>query len=157
MATLVRWNPVREMASFNRAVDRFFETPAVRRNYARSYENGVRTLAVDVYEDEDNFVVEAALPGFSPEQVDLAIEENILHIKSNVVETEDEGSDNGEAIVGPTYYLRGRFHGSFERKLRLPKYVDTNAVDAKFENGVLTVTLPKAEAAKRRQIPVNVQ
>ena len=150
MATLVRWNPVRDILAFNRTVDRFFDAPVVRRSRRWPVENGFKRLAVDVYENDEAVVVEATLPGIAPEQVDLQVEDGILTIKGavkNASEDKDETENN--------YYVRERFHGAFERRVRLPDYVDADAAEAKFKNGLLTVAIPKAEAAKPRQIPVN--
>ena len=151
MTTLVRWNPAKELVGFNRAFDRFFESPLARRSREWPVSNNTGAIAIDVYENEDSLVVEATLPGIAPEQVDLQVEEHILTLKGEV---KHESNDEDEAEA--KYFVRERFYGSFARKVRLPNYVDTEAAEAKFENGILTVTLPKAEAAKRRQIPVNV-
>ena len=149
MTTLVRWNPMRDVVAFNRAIDRFFEAPATRRGRSWAAETS-KALAVDVYENEEAVVVEATLPGIAPEQVDLQVEDRVLTIKGEVKHENEDGEENGNK-----YYVRERFYGAFERKVRLPNYVDTEAAQANFENGLLTVSLPKAETAKRRQIPVN--
>ena len=87
----------------------------------------------------------------APDQVDISVEKNVLTLKGEVKNDGDEDENSN----GSKYYVRERFYGAFERSIRLPDDVDTDAADAKFENGLLTVTLPKAETAKRHQIPVN--
>jgi len=138
------------MMAFNRTVDRFFAAPVARHSQRWPVENGFKTLAVDVYENDEAVVVKATLPGIAPDQVDVQVEDGILTIKGEV---KHEGEDKDEAES--KYYLRERFYGAFERRMRLPNYVDTDAAEAKFENGLLTVSVPKAETAKPRQIPVN--
>ena len=148
MATLVRnWNPGREFAAMERAMDHFFNTSRVRRTAA-----AFRSVALDVYESGDTLMVEAVVPGIAPEAIELTIEEGVLTVKGDVSDSVSEGDESD----APKYYLRERYHGSFSRSIRLPEYVDAEAAEAKFENGILRVAIPKAEAAKPRQIPVSV-
>ena len=158
MTTLVRWNPARDAFAFSRAVDRFFNAPVVRPARVRPANFGPRAFAVDVYEADDNLIVEAALPGIAPDQVDISIEDNKLTIEGKVdydiEDSSEDGENEGNEQVAPRYYHRERFAGSFKRAFALPIDVDAEAAEAKFENGLLTVALPKAETAKRHQISV---
>lgn len=145
MTTLVRWNPTREFAAMNRVMDHAF------RNFfntsAWPAENGAQPLALDVSSTDDAYTVQASLPGFSPDNVDVSVDRNVLTIKAEVnSENEDEK---------PTYVLRERYQGSYQRSLRLPEGVNADGVAASFDNGLLTVTFPKAEEVKPKRIPVN--
>lgn len=103
---------------------------------------------VDVRESPDEIQVVAELPGLTPEDVDVSIENNVLTISGEKKHEIEEGKEDG------AYHLIERRYGRFERSFTLPRTVDADAISARFENGVLTVTLPKAEAAKPRRVQV---
>lgn len=150
MTRLVRWNPVRDMMTMQRTMDRLFDGAFENNTWPR--ENGARPLALDVYHTDNAYMIEAALPGFSPENVDIAVENRVLTIKANTArETEDKHEGNSHS-----YLLRERFHGSFQRRLQLPEDVNVEAVAANFEHGMLKITVPKAEEAKPKRVTVNV-
>jgi HSP20 family protein len=104
-------------------------------------------LNLDVSETDDQFKVKASVPGLNPDQIDITLEKNVLTIKG---ETETEDEQEGEV-----YHLRERRFGSFSRSITLPGQVDPDAVSASYDNGVLTVTVPKTEEAKPRRIPIH--
>lgn len=107
--------------------------------------------AVDVRETADVIEVIAELPGLRSEDVEVSVENNVLSISG---EKKHEYSDrNGEG----EYYLVERRHGRFERSFTLPRTVDADKIAARFENGILTVTLPKAEAAKPRRVQIQAK
>ena len=105
--------------------------------------------AVDVAEKKDAYVLLAELPGVDPNEVEVAFEQNVLTIR---------GSKKASFDVGQTGELRlfaaERLAGRFERSLRLPEFVDAEAIEASFEHGVLTITIPKARAAQARKIAI---
>lgn len=106
--------------------------------------------AMDVAERGDAYLVQAELPGVSPEQVDVTFEQNVLTIRG----TKSAGLDlahNDEL----RYFAAERARGDFERSVRLPEFVDAHRVAASFEGGVLFVTVPKAEGAKPRKIAID--
>lgn len=105
------------------------------------------TPALDVYEDGENITVQVDLAGLKKEEIDLALEDNVLTI-SGERKSEAESGD-GES------YRRERVYGSFRRSLALPSPVKSDAVKAAYQDGVLSVTLPKAEEAKPRKIELN--
>jgi HSP20 family protein len=107
--------------------------------------------AVDVRETKDAIEVVAELPGMRPDEVEVSIENNVLSISGEKKQEITEG--NGEA----DYHLVERRLGRFERSFTLPRTVDAGRIAAKFENGVLTVTLPKAEAAKPRRVEIQAK
>jgi len=104
--------------------------------------------ALDLYEDKDNLIVKAELPGLKKEDIEISLHDGALAISGERKQEED--SKKGEMYRSERYY--GRFH----RAVSLPKAVAGDKVKASFTNGVLTVTLPKTEAAKPKQIEVNV-
>jgi len=117
--------------------------PAIFRN---GEDLGVSNLSLDVYETPENFVVKAAVPGMAPEDVDISVEDDVLTIKGEHEQKEEVTEDN---------YLRHELRwGSFQRSLRLPPTVDAEKADAAFENGVLTLTLPKKPEARARSIKI---
>lgn len=107
--------------------------------------------AMDVAERNDAYLVQAELPGVSPDQVDVSFEQNILTIRGTKPASFDVTSD-GELRV----FAAERVHGTFERSVRLPEFVASDRISASFANGLLTVTIPKAEAAQPRRIEVKI-
>lgn len=141
MSTLIRWNPFDELRDMDRLFDRVW-----RNSDFASLTNGWAAPAVDVFEKDNAIVVQAELPGFSPDQIDISIEGNVLHLKGE--QKTEQAPDNDQ------YHLRERRFTSFRRSFTLPVSVDTNKAEAVFENGVLTLTLPKDEAALPKKINV---
>ena len=151
MTTLTRWEPFREMADMRRNMDRmmerFFEDPFYSASPALAQRNGgAWSLALDVSEDTDNYVVKASLPGVNPENVEVTLTDNILTIKGEIKDEHESKEQN--------WHLRERRYGNFVRSVALPAPVDADKVTANNENGVLTLTLPKAEAVKPKKITV---
>ena len=105
--------------------------------------------AVDAYETNDSFVVEADLPGVHPENVDVSFEQSVLTIKGTRGPT-IQTPEKGELRV----YTAERLTGQFARSIRLPEYVEGDKIEATFNHGVLTVRVPKAAAAKPRKIAI---
>lgn len=145
MAKIVRWNPIREMAAMQSAMDRLFEdtwTTAASRNWP------TQSLALDVHETENEYIVMADLPGLSADDIEVTLHEGVLNISGEVAK---ESVEDDKTRV----HLQERFYGKFTRSLNLPQPINADAVEASFEKGVLKLTLPKAENAKPRTIKVN--
>jgi HSP20 family protein len=100
-------------------------------------------------QDGDNVVVRASLPGVSPDDISVDIEDGVLTISSDAASENEKGED--------AYLLRERRSGSFHRSLRLPDTVDANGGESSYELGVVTVTFPKVEAKKARRIEVKAK
>ena len=130
------------MLTLNRAFDQAF-------NGANG--NRVWAPAMDVAERGDAYLVQAELPGVSPEQVDVSFEQNVLTIRGTKPASFDVAND-GELRV----FASERVNGSFERSVRLPEFVNADRIAANFANGLLTITVPKAEAAQPRKITIDV-
>jgi HSP20 family protein len=105
--------------------------------------------AMDAWETEQDFVIQIDLPGLTAEQVDVSFDRNTLTVRGTRSDTIP--TDNGEKRV----FFVERSPGTFSRTLRFPQYVEASKIEAKFANGVLTVTVPKSEAGKPRKIAVN--
>ena len=129
MTNLVRWEPFRDLVSLREAMDRLFEESFVRpqTDWPAPIEAGA--LAVDVYETEDAVVVKSAIPGVKPE----------------------------EKVEEENYVRREMRYGSFSRTLAVPTAVMADKAEADFENGVLTLTLPKAEEVKPKAIQIKAK
>lgn len=141
MVTLVRRNPGLVQRARRRSL-------APRRpSWAAPYWDSCVAMPIDVEEQPERYVVRASVPGFAPEDIHIHVEENELIIRA---ERTGKPEEQGR------WYLRERFDGSLERHLRLGQDINTNAIEAELEHGVLTLTLPKAETARPRQIKVKV-
>ena len=148
MADLIRWEPFREMTTLGDAMDRLFEDSFVRPS--RLWTDGSRgDLPIDMYQTANDVVVKASLPGFKPEEVDISIAGDTLTIKGEHKEEKEVKEED--------YLYKERRYGSFTRSLPIPVQVKSDKAEAVFENGVLTLTLPKAEEIKPKQIKVKAK
>lgn len=145
MNTMIRWNPFGEMARMRNEIDRLFED-AFNAPVGKWERNTVWGFPLDVTENNDTFMVKAAVPGITPDDLDITINDNVLTIKG---ETHFEETKEDEKI-----HLQERRFGSFMRSISLPTPVDADSVKATYENGVLTLSIPKAEAVKPKRIAV---
>jgi HSP20 family protein len=143
--TIIRRNPRRDMLSLSRAFDQLFDDAAFR---PLAWGGTIESrLPLDISSTEDEITVEAALPGIHPEDVDVTIHQDTLTI--GVKEQAERETKEGERV----YRELRRSSGS--RTLTLPNGLDTDNATATFENGMLRLSIPRAEAAKPRQIPVS--
>ena len=142
---LTRWDPFREVLSLRREMDRLFDNALT----GTRADGGTATswdLALDVVENPDEYVVKASLPGIHPDNLDITFTNNTLTIKGEV--KEDQEFDQAQ------YHIRERRYGTFARSLGLPSGIKGEAIQAKYENGVLTLHLPKAEEVKPKKIAI---
>lgn len=147
MANLVRMDPAREMMSLREAMDRLFEESFLRPGFMNGgTDSPVGMLPIDVYETDNAVVVKAAVPGVKPEDIDITLTGDLLTIKGEFKSEQKEEKRN--------YLRQERRFGSFSRQVTLPVGVKADQCQANFENGLLTLELPKAEAAKAKNIKV---
>jgi HSP20 family protein len=132
--------------SLREAMDRLFDDAFTR---PFSLTNAWSVPAVDMYQTDDEIVVKAALPGVKPDEVQISVTGEVLTIKGEIKHEEDKKERS--------WHIRERRFGSFERSLILPTDVVADKAKAEFENGVLTITLPKAEDVKPRTIAVKAK
>jgi HSP20 family protein len=146
MSNLSRWDPFQDMLSLREAMNQLLEESFVRPAQGRSGQPGY-VPALDLSETEDGYLVEAAVPGLKPEDLEITVENNVLTIRG---ETRNENEDKQRS-----YHRVERRYGSFQRTIALPSTVKTDAIQASLENGVLRLEIPKAEEVKPRKINVN--
>ena len=146
MSNLVPFEPFRESLSLREAMNRLFEESFLRQGVFES-ENTAVLAPIDVYETKDNIVLKAAVPGLKPEDLDISITGDVLTIKGEYKAEE-------QVEEGRSYLRQERRYGSFARQLALPTAVDTNTVTATFENGILTLEMPKKEAVRPKSVKI---
>ncbi len=146
MRTITRWEPFRGVNTLQDQFNRLFNDVFDRKGEESSLT--AWAPAVDIYETEHELVVKADLPEVDPKDLDIRVENNILTIR---------GERKFEKKVNDDNYLRvERAYGSFARSFTLANTVNLDAIKADYQNGVLTLTIPKREEAKPKQIKVNV-
>lgn len=149
MTNLVRWEPFRDIVTLREAMDRLFEESVVRPQTGWLTTAGAGALAVDMYETDDAVIVKSAVPGIKPQDLDISIVGDTLTIK---------GETKSEQEVKEEHYIRRERHsGSFCRSLTVPLPIVADKAEAEFEDGVLTLTLPKAEEVKPKAIKVKAK
>ena len=147
MSNLTRWEPMREMMTLREAMDRLFDDAFTRPVNLR--DGGWSAPAVDMYQTNDEVVVKAALPGFKADEVQINVTGDVLTIRGEMKHQEEKKDK--------AWHIREQRWGSFERSIGLPTAVVSDRADANFENGILTVTFPKAEEVKPRTITVKAK
>ncbi|RPJ27802.1 MAG: Hsp20/alpha crystallin family protein [Chloroflexi bacterium] len=147
MSNLTRWEPVREMMTLREAMDRLFDDAFTRPVNLR--DGGWSSPAIDMYQTDDDVVVKAALPGFKADEVQINVTGDVLVLRGEM-KHEEEKQDKA-------WHIREQRWGSFERSIALPTDVRADKANADFENGILTVTLPKAEEVKPKTITVKAK
>ncbi len=146
--TLVRWNPYRGFESMVKRMNDLVGDYDSEREVDLNY--GTFAPRVDIKEDEKNIYVHAEMPGLKKDDVKVTVnDDNILTIKGEK-KAEDKKEDE-------TYVRMERMYGTFTRSFMLPDNVDKDSISAKFEDGVLNVTLNKKEPEKPKEIDVNIE
>ena len=149
MANIVRLEPFRDLVSLREAMDRLFEERFIQPRVGRLAPLSVGALAVDMYETDQDVVIKSSVPGVKTDDLDITITGDTLTIKG---ETKTE-----EKVERANYIRQERRYGAFCRSLILPTTIVTEKAKAEFENGVLTLTLPKAEEVKPKTIKVKTK
>ena len=142
---LTRWDPFQEMLNLRRTVDRLFDNVTPDHEWAQPAMWG---LAVDMVENKDDFIVKASVPGINPDDLDISYSDDTLTIKGEIKEENQVKEDQ--------YHLRERRYGSFIRSITLPNKIKGDAIQASYQNGVVTLRLPKAEEVKPKRIAIKV-
>jgi HSP20 family protein len=146
MTIVRRPSPFGELLSLRQAMDRLFEDSFVRPHAWGSNPLEGSTLPLDVSSTADELVVEAALPGVKPDEVDITIENGTLTIRGQTASERREGEGD--------YLVQEIRRGEFSRSVTLPSGLEPDKATASFDNGVLTLRVPKAEQVKPRQIRI---
>jgi HSP20 family protein len=146
---IVRWRPFRDVVSIqdemNRLFDDFFGHPVARTDWTE----GVWNPSVDVSEDKDNVILRAEMPGMIKEDVKISIQDGVLTLKGEKKQEKEEKDRN--------YHRIERNYGAFCRSFQLPTSVKSDKIKATYKDGVLSVTLPKAEEVKPKEIPISIE
>ena len=145
---IVRWEPFREMTNLREAMDRLLEDSFIRAPSLWPRLGG-QYLPIDMHQTANDLIVRASLPGFKPEEVAVAITGDTLTIKGEHKEENEVKDEN--------YFYKERHYGAFSRSVPVPVKVKSEKTEAVFEDGVLTLTLPKAEEVKPKQIKVKAK
>jgi len=146
MRTLARWEPYRGVTTLQEQINRLFNDVFERKGEESSL--SAWAPAVDIYETEHELVVKADLPDVDAKDLDIRVENNILTIR---------GERKFEKKMNEDNYLRvERSYGAFARSFSLANTVNPDAIKAEYQKGVLTLTIPKREEAKPKQIKVSV-
>lgn len=144
--SIVRYDPFRDLRTLQEEVNRLFSTNLTRAFGDEGIGRGAWAPSVDIYENKDQIVLEAELPGMKQDDFDLSIENNVITLRG---ERKFEKTDEGD-----NYHRVERSYGSFTRSFTLPQTVTPEGATAEYNNGVLRVTLPKREETKARRIQV---
>jgi HSP20 family protein len=137
---------MREMMTLREAMDQLFDDAFTRPISASGFSG---MPAIDLYQDDDVVVVKASLPGLKAEDVQISVSNGLLTLRGEFKQDEEKKEK--------TYHIREHRFGSFERSISLPSDVQTDRSRADFENGILIITLPKAEAVKPKTITIKAK
>ena len=145
MANLIRFDPFRELQGIHSAMDQLFDTSFIRNRgvWPRAWD-----FPMDVFENENSYVIKASIPGINPDDLEVIFENNVLTVKGEVSADQD--------VENVRFHLRERTFGEFSRSVSLPTSIDDEKIQAEYEAGVLKLTLPKSEEAKPKRIQVKV-
>jgi HSP20 family protein len=146
MTNLVRWEPFREMLTLREMMDRMIDE-VFERPFGVTFAGQVP--AIDMYQTDNEVVVKAALPGVKADDVQISVTGDVLTIKGEIKQEEEQ--------KGRSYHIREHRWGAFERSIILPTAVVADKARAEFENGILTITLPKAEEVRSKTITVKAK
>jgi HSP20 family protein len=139
-----RWDPLREMMVLRNSLDR-----VVDRDLALApgdWKSFNWSVALDVVENDDEYLVKASLPGIDPEDLDITFDDNRLTIKGEVKDEKD--------VEVTRYHLRERRYGSFTRSIKMPSGIQSDEIEARYDKGVLELHLPKIEEVKPKKITI---
>lgn len=145
---IVRYNPFSELRNIQEQMSRLLDL-AWSREGGEELREGIWQPPVDIYEDRDSVVIKAELPDIDQKDIEVRIEENTLTLRGERKREKEYKKEN--------YHRIERYYGTFQRSFALPHTIDQEKVRATCENGVLTVTLPKKEETRPKQITVEVK
>ena|SRR3972149_737277 len=148
---IVRWNPLDDILSLQRRMNKIFEDNFLGKKSSGDEElsSGLWSPSVDIYETESDIVLKAELPEVNQKDIQINIEDNVLSLKGERKFEKETKEENFHRIE--------RSYGSFSRSFTLPGSINKEKVKASYKNGVLKVTMPKKEESKPKQITVNVE
>ena len=143
---IIRWDPFRDMVTLREKMNRLFEDAVTHRGEERELISSAWAPAVDIYEDENQLVLSAEVPGLEEKDVEIKIEDSTLIIQGERKMQKETKEEN--------YHRIERAYGSFYRSFSLPNYIDQEKIHAENENGVLKITMPKKAELKPRKVKI---
>ena len=151
-----RWDPFRDAMSLREAMDRLLEQSVISPRGGPGAGRGAQTLAIDLWETSDALVVRAPLPGVKSEnEVEISIDGTMLTIRARLPDAAGEGGEAGEGTEQRVRWIAREVpRGEVQRSVELPVAVDADRATAHFGNGLLLLTLPKAQVGRPRRINV---
>jgi HSP20 family protein len=144
--SIVRYDPFRDLRTLHEEVNRLFTGSIPRTFDEEGIARGAWSPSVDIYENKEQIVLEAELPGMNREDFELSVENNVITLRGERQFEKKDETDN--------YHRVERSYGSFTRSFTLPNTVSAEGANAEYRNGVLRVTLPKREETKARRIEI---
>ncbi|MBU1086803.1 MAG: Hsp20/alpha crystallin family protein [Candidatus Omnitrophica bacterium] len=143
-------DPLGELENLHREMNRLFDFSFANNPFGETTLLGSQwSPTIDIHESKDSFLVKADLPGLAKDEIEISVQDNNLIIKGEKKKEHEVKEEN--------YYKTERFYGSFYRTIQLPALVDDAKVEAQYKDGVLSLTLPKREDAKPKQIKVQIK
>lgn len=147
MMNLVRWSPWREMATLHNRFNRLMDDPFFRTDRDSTEDMGTWYPVVDMFENDDSFVIKAELPGMGKDDIVVDVKDRVLTLKG------ERNYDN--EVKEENYYRRERSYGKFQRTFSLPADVDADKIKADFKDGLLKIEVPKPTEQKPKQITIH--
>jgi HSP20 family protein len=141
------WRPFKELPALREEMNKlwsFFGERPFMEPFGKEWQP-----SLDVSETKDNIVVKAEVPGMDGKDIDISLSGGVLTLKGEKKQEKEEKDEN--------YYFAERSYGAFFRAVQLPQEVQTDKIKASYKNGVLTITLPKSEEAKAKEVKIKVQ
>jgi len=145
---LTPWRPFGELSSLRREMDRLWENFFGERPLGRIWEREWAP-SLDMSETKDNYVVKAEVPGIDAKHIDISLTGDVLSIRGEKKQEKEEKEED--------FHLVERNYGSFSRSVRIPAEVESNKIKASYKNGILTITLPKSEKVKAKEVKIKVE
>jgi len=145
---IIRWDPFRDLSTIQDRMNKLFEDTLARSRGEESTSLAAWAPPVDIYETKEAIVVKAELPGIEQKDIDVQVHDNILTLRGERKFESDVKRENFHRIE--------RSYGTFQRSFSLPNIIQQDQIKARFNNGILEITLPKVEEAKPRQIKVDI-
>lgn len=145
MANIIRYNPFNEVVSLREAMDRLFADSFISPNVNQL---GSRAMGANLYETAEGFMLQIPMPGVKAEDVEITAQQDTLSLKWETKIQVPEGA---------TALWQGFQHGQYQQSFTLPAPINTEGVEAHYADGILTLSLPKAEHAKARTVKVNAK
>lgn len=143
---IIRWDPFRDLMTLRERMNRLFEDAVSGRGEEKDLVSSSWSPSVDIYEDENNLVLTAEVPGIEEKDIEIKIEDSTLTLKGERKFEKETKEENFHRIE--------RSYGSFSRSFTLPHYIDQDKIEAEHENGILKITMPKKPELKPRKVKI---